>query len=238
MSEAARAYLVEVAGVAGAGKSTLTGLLSGAGAGYRVGEFIHARTPEHLAYVARSVPRLRPILARNLVMTPRMSWADVKLLVYVSEWHRLLSGDRAHRDGVTLLDQGPLYALVRLRAQRTGVTRSSSFERWWNAELERWAAELAAVVFLDATDRVLLARIDGRAQPHRTKRAAPGAGAEFLDRYRRLFEEVLGRIDVPGGPKVLRFDTTATAADRIAVDLLPMLEKASTNVPAGSQEDP
>jgi len=219
MTDGTRHFLVEITGVAGSGKSTLARHLADDSADARIAEFIHTRIPRHLAHMVLSIPRLLPILARNLVMPPRLSWADVKLLVYVAEWDRFLRARAEYRHGLTLFDQGPVYALVRLRAQGKGVTRSAAFTRWWDGALERWAGALAAVVYLDASDPVLLERIDGRAQAHATKGQPEDAARGFLERYRRLFEEALGRLDRAGGPQVVRVDSGATSADRIAADV-------------------
>lgn len=218
MTAATPPLLVEITGVAGSGKSTLTRRLSQSIEGAAVGGFIHARKPAHLASVARAMPRLNRMLAANVVRTPRLSWPDVKLLVYVTEWDRIL---RRASDGraVTLLDQGPVYALVRLRAQGRGVTRTGSFSRWWDGALDRWAGELDTVVYLDAPDEVLFDRINRRDQPHRTKGGSYAAGIEFIKLYRRLFEEVLSRLDAHGGPRIVRVDTGSTSQDAVAAEL-------------------
>lgn len=217
-----RPFLVEVTGVAGSGKSTLARLLADRAPGARLAEFIQTRDPRHLALTARALPRLLPILLANLAMPPRLSWADVKLLVYVTAWGRVLDGPR-YAAGITVLDQGPLYALVRLRAQARGVTRSASFSRWWDAALERWAEAISAVVALDADDDALLRRIDRRDQAHATKGRSEDAARAFLDRYRALFEELLVRLERPGGPEILRVDTTSTTAEATADALAPAL---------------
>jgi thymidylate kinase len=224
MSGPGRPYLVEVAGVAGAGKSTLVRLLCADGERFRRAEFIHARNPAHLAEIARSLPRLLPILARNVMPGRRLTWREVKLLVYASSWHRLLGRKATYRDTVTLLDQGPIYALVRLTANGARVTRSASFARWRDQVLDAWSGRLGAVVWLDAEDRILLDRIEGRARTHGTKDQPEAVGRAFLARYRELFAELLDRLERRGGPPILRFDTGKTGSEQLAADVRQALD--------------
>lgn len=209
--------LVEILGVAGAGKSTLSAALC-AHDHYRRGAFIRTRRPAHLAHALRGLPRLLPVLAANVVRRPRLSWPDVKLMAYVTAWDRFLRRRYAGIDGVVVLDQGPIYALVRLRAQDRGVTTTRAFQRWWDTMLSRWLRTLTAVVWLDAPDAVLRARIDQRPQAH-TVKGAGEVGLQFITRYRRLFGQVLDRIAAAGAPAVRRFDTSAMDVAQLVAEL-------------------
>lgn len=217
-----RPHLVEVTGVAGAGKSTLVELACRSDAGRRRAGFIDARNPAHLGRIAASVPRLLPVLLRNLGPGPRFTWAEVKLLAYATSWRREFRRP-GYAHGVTLLDQGPVYAMVRLKALGKRATTSAAFERWWNRTVELWSHELAAVVYLDANDDVLWERINGRPQPHGTKGEPESVGRAFIARYRRLFDEIIERLDRPGGPTILRLDTTEATPEQLAARLEPVL---------------
>ena len=213
---------VEILGIAGAGKSTLAALLTG-DAGFEKAPFIHARRPSHLVHVVRGTPRLLPILISGLTRSPRISWPEFKLLVYVTRW-RLFLGRRTAPGAILLFDQGPVYALVRLRAERKPFTTRRAFERWSEEMLGSWVSELTTLVFLDAPDPVLWSRINERPQDHKAKGEEAKAGLRFIARYRRTFEDVLRRVEELGGPQVLRFDTSVATPAQIAEKIKPLLE--------------
>jgi deoxyadenosine/deoxycytidine kinase len=216
-----KSCLVEVAGVAGSGKSSLTRSMC-EDSGFSIGGFIHTRLPSHLLRVARAVPRLLPILASDR-RRPRMSWPEFKLMVYVTRWRTVLHREIHRRGGVTVLDQGPIYSLVRLKAEGKPFTTSPAFEAWWEDMLQIWVEELSTVVWLDASNDVLWRRINGRPQLHKKKGEGVDEGRRFIDTYRRSFEEVLHRMESLGAPEVLRFDTEEATAEQLATRLRPRL---------------
>jgi hypothetical protein len=214
---------VEILGIAGSGKSTLTRLLV-RDPGHEMAGFIHARRPAHLVQIFRGIPRLLPILAWGLTSSPRISWPECKLLVYVSRWGRVLRR-QATRTGTTLVfDQGPLYAMVRLQAEAKPFTARRAFAAWREEALERWANELDGVVWLDAPDDVLWGRINERPQGHKQKGVEAGAGRRFITRYRQAFEAVLRTMEELDGPQIVRFDTSVVSATQIAEKVKPLLE--------------
>ncbi len=220
-------FLVEITGVAGAGKSTLTSALTVDHEGYQLAEFIHTRRPTHLFHAIRSIPRLLPVVISGLVRKPRMSWADVKLMAYVTGWGRYLDRQPEYSEGVVLLDQGPIYALVRLKAKGLGAASSTYFRRWWSEMLMQWGSALSLIVWLDAANNVLQERIDERAQSHAIKGESGETGQQFIMRYRELFKEVFRDIEKQGMVELLRFDTGDTSADEIGARITRVIETRS-----------
>lgn len=212
VSNTAPRTLVEVAGVAGSGKSTVTSILTRGS--FARASFISARDPKQFPLFLRSIPRLAPLIAENLRNRPRMTWADFKLMVYVSTWDAQLS--RVPFQSPLVFDQGPLYALVRLRAKGIGVASTPAFSRWWSEMLSKWLDELSVVVLLDAVDDALIERLNQRDQRHDLKGAAVQEGREYLGSYRTLFEEIGSKIERLGGPILHRLDTGGMSADEIA----------------------
>jgi adenylate kinase family enzyme len=206
---------IEILGVAGAGKSTVTTALA-RHREFETASFIHARRPSDLFLILRSIPGLLPILSAGLRTAPRISWPECKLLVYVSRWGPVLRRRRRRDGSLLLIDQGPLYAMVRLTADRKPYTERPAFATWKDDMLERWATELDVVVWLDAPDDVLWGRINSREKDHQQKGEATEAGRRFITRYRGAFESILRSIEGTGRVRVLRFDTGASTVEQIA----------------------
>jgi hypothetical protein len=215
--------LVEVAGVAGAGKSTVTQAIC-AVPGFRRGRFIRARAPAHLLQLVSGIPRVTPVVIASGFRSPRLSWRELKLLVYVTRWLPVLRREARHYDGVTVLDQGPIYALVRLRAEGKPFTGTRAFGRWSDDMLQAWTRELTAIVWLDARDDVLWERINRRAQSHTKKGEGDDEGYRFITHYREAFEDALRSIEALDGPRVLRFDTEHTTPAELAATIRPLVD--------------
>ena len=229
-----RPTLLEVAGVAGAGKSTLARAICEGDPRCRRAEFIRTRTPGHVREVVLALPRTIPVLVDSLAR-PRLSWPEFKLLAYVTRWQRLLERRPSYRDRVAVLDQGPLYALVRLRTQKPELWTRPRARRWWAGLLEGWLSAFDGLVGLVAPDEVRWGRINDRSQSHATKGLSFEEAVAFLGRYRALFADILDRAEAAGRPLVLRFDTSVTSPTEIALLIEPLVADARTT--AGGVRD-
>ena len=213
---------VEIAGVAGSGKSTLTGALR-SDYGCSVADSLHTKLPGHWPYVAHGLPRIVPFFAASMRDRPALSWDELKFVLYAAEWDRFLRAEYRDRPGVVVLDQGPIFALACLLWGRKPVTRRASFEAWVRRMAERWSRELEAIVLLDAPDSVLLERIDAREQRHDAKGVPSHQGLELLARHREAYGHVFELVEGVGSTRVLRFDTATMPPARIAGELAELL---------------
>ncbi len=225
MSSSAR--IIEIAGVAGSGKSTLTRALCTQYAGCRVADSLHTRLPAHWPYVARGLPRALPLVAKSLLDRPAWSWDEIKFAIYVSAWDRYLRDRPEHRSGVTVLDQGPIFALARLLWGKKPITTRRSFEVWLRRTVERWSVELDAIVWLVAPDEALLARINQREQRHEAKGKPALEGLELIELHREAYGRLLELVGELGRPRVLRFDTSTMGPAQIAGELADLFEEPS-----------
>ncbi len=209
---------LELVGVAASGKTSLLGALTQrskrVAAGVPFTSYAHLR--HGLAHAARLLPAWPSAGGRWL------SEKELRSMNYVAGWahgvERWQPGDPA-----VLFDHGPLFRIARLRAFGPPLVQSAAFRRWADAAVRRWAGLLDGVVWLDAPDELLLARIEARAERHRMQGEPEADTRRFLAHYRAAYERLLAELAAAGGPVALRIDTSAEPAAAIAARLVDRL---------------
>jgi shikimate kinase len=210
--------VVELVGPAGAGKTTLYRALAArdeaVAPGVPFGGLGHLRLG--LSHAARLVPAW--LASRERFLDEK----ELRSMNYVAGWADAL--ERGAGDGtLAVFDHGPLFRLARLRAFGPRLVESAAFARWSRAAVLRWARLLDAVVWLDAPDELLAARIDGREERHRVKGGPCADVRRFLARYRAAYEALFAELAAAGAPAPLRVDTSREAPAALAARLLAQL---------------
>jgi RNase adaptor protein for sRNA GlmZ degradation len=214
-------WVIEVLGPAGAGKSTLVRVLRERGVA--VLDQLPVPWPEKfrgLGYFAKEM------LPAYLHVGWRSRWfnlEELRRMLYVKVWHRVLTKRKPAHGTITLLDHGPIFMLGMLKEFGPEIVRGQHFARWSEQAISAWSNALDLVLWLDAPDRTLLQRIEFRKRHHIIKGKSPREARDFLRRCRLSFEQILSEITRRGRLRVLRFDTSNVSPEDIVGQLLQVL---------------
>jgi thymidylate kinase len=215
-----RPLLVELAGVAGAGKSALSRALHRRDPAVRAG-FEIWQLP-HLWLLADGLLCLPTLLRcwRACRGSCREEANHIVRLHTLSWW---LSRESSKGYKTLPLVEGAVYVLAWLYAFGHHGARSRCMEGWWRAALQRWAATLDVIIWLDAPDAVLAQRIRTRNGLHPYAGWADQPLYEFFARWRAGYQYVVSQLAEARGPKVMTFATDQEPPDRIADRILTSL---------------
>jgi broad-specificity NMP kinase len=204
--------LVELAGLPGAGKSTIFDLLLARDP--QIAPMPILRRGPHRGVLARELVRTAARLARRRALD--RSW-NRELLV-MAAYLDALPPVLAERDGVVVFDQGPIYALCRPQM------RDPRLSGWRDERLARWAGLLDLVVVLEAPDTVLVERVNAREKAHRLKGVDDPSTA--LRHDHEVLEAALSRVAAVRDPaRILRVDTGTLRADAAADEILNAIRR-------------
>jgi ribose 1,5-bisphosphokinase PhnN len=204
-----RSQLIELVGPAGAGKSTLL-------------QSLLAESPEHHAALTLwGLPRTLLLRCAASLMSTMRATAQEGRPLRAAEFTQMmrlralrLTVDRVIRCGRRriLIDEGGVFGLTWLEV--FFVADGSPVRREWRQnELAGWARRLAAVVRIDAPDRVLAERIRSRAKDHMVKGESDESIAFFTRRFRLAYDRVLNELSALSGIPVLTFTSEGRVPD-------------------------
>ena len=201
--------VVELAGPAGAGKTTLARALRDADPATSIG------LSTGRLRMARGLVVMAPTLVATRLAAPGRFWSgdELRSLAYLTAWQAQI---RARQEpGLLVLDHGPVFRLTSLAAYGPSMTETAVFSRRWHRLAEQWGRVLDVVVWLDAPDDVLLGRIARREQAHRIRGAARAEGEAFLARYRAAYRTTLAAV-TGEGVRLVEVDTTVCPPGQLA----------------------
>jgi shikimate kinase len=219
MEESAARVTVELIGVAGAGKSSIASALVALDGRIRARPRVDNGT-----YVA-TVPTLLPTFLSLHWPPRRVLTKEMKRILRVHALHRMVR--TASGPGLILFDEGPLYMLARLLVFGGAAVQTRAFAHWWHGAIALWARSLSAIVWVDASDDVLAARLNTRPQSHRLRGASDSVIRAFLASYRDAYRRVLADLAAAGGPAPWMVKTDDTSVHATAHAILARIRTLS-----------
>jgi shikimate kinase len=214
--------VVELTGLAGVGKTTLSQAMSRRSPSVSVAARPNIALPRDGAFFARNGLRLAPTyLCLYQSGVEWLTWRDMARMAILKGWHLALRPKAQATGSIVLLDHGPAFMLAQLYGFGPDCLRSQRAQAWWDEMYRQWAAVLDTVVWLDAPDQVLLERIHTREKQHTVKGKSEREASGFLTRYRAAYETVLSRLVAEdGGPRLLRIDTAQQSPEEAVEKML------------------
>ena len=215
-----RFLIIELVGPAGAGKTTLSRVLTHRNPKIQIGSDIELRKTKNASVTLRAIMSLLPTFLRQRRYGRRFTWDEIKYFVYLEYWSGVLMQEAGNGITAILLDHGPVFKLATLNEFGPENLKNDQFESWWNRMFKKWASTLDMVIWLDAPDSVLDQRINSRDQRHSVKGRSESDVVHFLARYRTSYEEILGKLRLAGDTRLIQFDTSRTSIEQVADEIL------------------
>jgi hypothetical protein len=210
--------VIELAGPAGAGKSTVS---------QRLCHSLPASAAEIWGLPPSSLLgtgiRLVPAFAGLWLHARSPLWNETRHMVRLETLYRALQRPQPFSAGVVLFDEGPVFAMAWLRAFGHDSMRREPSAVWWRSTLEQWATVLDMVVVLDAPDQLLAHRIRERQRDHEVKNFSEDEIARWMTHFRSGLDWVLSGLTHRDGPVVVRLSSEEQAAELIAERLVDEL---------------
>ncbi len=212
--------IVELVGLAGSGKTTLSRTLDHRSEKIQIGTEIELRKLKHIPVFVRNAPALLPVILHRSPSSRGFTWEEIKYMVYLNGWPPVLGQQAADGGAAILLDHGPVFKLATLDAFGPEYLKTAPAEPWWTAMFKQWASTVDIVIWLDAPDSILEQRINARNQRHAVKGKTEAEVLQFLARYRMSYEQVLSKLMTDGGPALFRFDTSQATIEQVVDEIL------------------
>lgn len=212
--------IVELAGPAGVGKSTLTRALNQSDGKIQIGLFPRMSDLRNFPSFFWNTILLLPIYFafrdNNHGSLTRQQFA---IMANMEGWARRLREDSGDSK-IVILDQGPVYMLAELLRFGPENFRQVA-SKWWEHICGEWADVLDIVICLDMADEILMERIRARDKPHGIKLHSDPWAVQFLARYREAQSEVLNSMSSNvKGPSVIGIDPSREPLEELVEKIL------------------
>jgi len=216
-----RPIVVELAGPAGAGKSTVWWLLT------TRARVVHASVWNlPLPLLVASALRMLPAMAAVVRRSRRLPWEELKQMIRLDALRGHLRRLPAAPDNLILMDEGAVLAMSWLRVLGPACFRDGRMDDWWHNTLDAWAPMLDGIVLLDAPDAVLVQRIRTRAKSHPYKNRPEAEINQFSAAYRGAFSWVIAGLTARGDARVVTMESNGSEPVEIAERVLAAFEDA------------
>ncbi len=228
--------IVELIGLAGAGKSTVARRLLHSNNRIAIEEPPYFRKLRDVPFFALNALLCLPTFLRQFTRKTNdryLKSEEIAWIVLLEGWHRRLRRQAANGSRVIVLDQGPVFFLMLLQLYGPASFKWPNMKGWWLRTAGLWANVLDTAIWLDAPDDVLVRRIRARQRWHGVKDRSDEQALAYLRPYRTAFDEVTSILTTSRQNfEVVRVNTGAESQEQTVDRVLSALGLGRNGFPA------
>ncbi len=218
--------IVEIIGLAGTGKSTLSHALYQQNNKILASKRLGLKKAKHRFFFISQAFLLLPTFFRQPRNDRWFTREEIKKMVYLKGWHRVLKRQGSNNNAIIIVDQGAVFYLATLYGFGPDKLKDQSFNKWWDKMFKQWASTLDMVVWLDGPDDILIERIHARDNWHLVKELSTQEARKLLSDYSSAYAYTMSKLIAKGGITVLRFDTSVQPLEQIMHQILIAFDEA------------
>ncbi|HZK61794.1 MAG TPA: AAA family ATPase [Anaerovoracaceae bacterium] len=228
-----KSKVVELVGIAGAGKSTLCRALV-----KQAPWIIKTTTPpvwtlSTASFYAKNLISLFPEIKRlKKIGIDNLSRRDLAFMAILNGWEKYLKKKANNGKEVFLIDQGAISLIAYLSIMGPLSLHDSRTHNWWENVFDLWRHNINAIVWLDAPIDILISRIHNRPQNHVIKYVPYQTANEWLSRYRAEYELIVSKLCAKNCDiQIIRLDSEKYSTEEMANMLISEFADEKTNAP-------
>ena len=187
-----RGLIIELIGLAGVGKSTLSRNLR-ISIPTTIQEFPPSTWNLSCApFYIKNILSLTPILTRFTLQNFKgVKRREIAFMALLNGWDEVLRKKMENSDKVIIIDQGAISCMAYLQVRSPYYFQNSNTQKWWLKIYDHWAQTIDMIVWLSAPNSTLIHRIKTRHQNHGLQNISEQNGDATLKRYYSAYESII-----------------------------------------------
>jgi hypothetical protein len=205
--------IIELAGVAGAGKSTLMKAMM-----QKNGSIMPFPPPSkiyYLPFLPRIISKWLPLYLKKFRSSRWFTLQEIRNMGYLETWLSYIRSKSSNGQNIYVLDPGSVHWLSSLQAYGPPITKHPLFQSWWKNKFDQWSSGLTAIIWCDAPEDACLQRVLSRDEWHEIKEMSIDSALSELRCYRDFYEHIIPDMTSNHAIKLFHFHTDKISTEQM-----------------------
>ncbi len=209
-----RTHFIEMAGIAGSGKSSLLATMMQRNTKIRTPSL--PRKAFYLPFLIRTASRWLPRYVLKYRDSRWFTLQEVRNMGYLDTWQKFIQRKDKGEGNIFVIEPGSIYWYSSLEEYGPEVCKCDKYQSWLRDSFKRWASSLDLLIWLDAPEGLCLQRVMARDQWHEAKSMTTDLALKELKCFRECYARIIPEIASQYSLKLLTFRTDQISTREMA----------------------